>query len=194
MKILLFDLGGVCLSNYWSRDQRKLFSEKFEIDSKKVYEFHIKHVKEFNCGKLSEKEYFQKLFEYVRKEPEVEKGIKFLRDQCKASMEMLKFISILKNKYLLYSHTNENKQAGLFRIEKFDLQNYFQNIFVSGEIGFEKPDSKFYSFIIDKLKCNPQDIIFVDDHERNLIPAREIGMKTILFENLDQFKKEMNKL
>ena len=37
-------------------------------------------------------------------------------------------------------------------------------------------------------------ILFVDNREWNLIPARKLGMKTILFENNKQLAKDLREL
>ena len=73
MKILLFDLGGVCLSNHWSKEQREKFSKEFNLNFEEMENYHIKNVKEINTGKLDEKSYFKNLFTEQKKNQKLKK-------------------------------------------------------------------------------------------------------------------------
>ena len=91
--------------------------------------------------------------------------------------------------------TNEIKEAADFRIEKFKLKEYFDEIFVSSYIGMEKfNESKIYKYVIKKLNAEAENIIFVDDKESNLIHAKELGIKTIHFKNLTQLKEDIKNI
>ncbi len=44
----------------------------------------------------------------------------------------------------------------------------------------------------NQLKVEPNECIYIDDSTKNISPAKEIGMKTILFKDFEQFKHELN--
>ena len=67
---------------------------------------------------------------------------------------------------------------------KFGIERYFEGFVTSGDVGLRKPDSAIYKLMIEKLKCKPGDITFVDDNVRNLDTAAEIGINTVLFNTL----------
>jgi HAD superfamily hydrolase (TIGR01509 family) len=46
--------------------------------------------------------------------------------------------------------------------------------------------------LIDELKIDPREAIFIDDKERNIIGAKDAGLKTILFENIRALKRELS--
>ncbi|MBS3152120.1 HAD-IA family hydrolase [Candidatus Woesearchaeota archaeon] len=195
MKILLFDLGGVCLSNHWSKEQREKFSKEFNLNFEEMENYHIKNVKEINTGKLDEKSYFKNLFTEQKKEPKIEEAINFTRKNNYEFKDVLQFIKELKSKYKIFALTNEIKEAADFRIEKFKLKEYFDEIFVSSYIGMEKfNESKIYKYVIKKLNAEAENIIFVDDKESNLIHAKELGIKTIHFKNLTQLKEDIKNI
>ena len=195
MKILLFDLGGVCLSNHWSKEQREKFSKEFNLNFEEMENYHIKNVKEINTGKLDEKSYFKNLFTEQKKEPKIEEAINFTRKNNYEFKDVLQFIKELKSKYKIFALTNEIKEAADFRIEKFKLKEYFDEIFVSSYIGMEKfNESKIYKYVIKKLNAEAENIIFVDDKESNLIHAKELGIKTIHFKNLTKLKEDIKNI
>jgi putative hydrolase of the HAD superfamily len=59
---------------------------------------------------------------------------------------------------------------------------YFSFIFSSQDIGFEKPDPRFFRFVTEKLGTDPVHCIMIGDHyEKDIIGAKTAGMKTVLF-------------
>ena len=66
----------------------------------------------------------------------------------------------------------------------------FKSQVVSCDVGVRKPNLKIYSLILEKLKLTPRDCLFIDNQEWNIKPAKQLGMKTILFKNNKQLFKE----
>lgn len=62
--------------------------------------------------------------------------------------------------------------------------------FVSYELGCLKPDKEIYLKLVDKLSCKPEDIIFVDDKEKNVESAKKLGIKGVVY-NKETIKKEV---
>lgn len=59
---------------------------------------------------------------------------------------------------------------------------YFPYIFTSWDIGFEKPDIRFFQSIIRKFNMDPADFIMIgDNYKKDIGGARSSGMKAILF-------------
>jgi len=66
---------------------------------------------------------------------------------------------------------------------------YFRYIFASWDIRFEKPDPRFFRFIVDQLRVDPSDCIMIgDNYEKDIIGAKDTGMKTVLFSLTGQEK------
>jgi putative hydrolase of the HAD superfamily len=65
---------------------------------------------------------------------------------------------------------------------------------VSSEVGIRKPDSAIYELAAEKLGCAPTDCVFVDDVEINLVPARALGMNTILHERTPDTVAELYRI
>jgi len=56
----------------------------------------------------------------------------------------------------------------------FDVQ------LISGRVGLRKPDRRMFERGVQALAVAPERIVFVDDFEENLVPAREMGMLGVL--------------
>lgn len=62
----------------------------------------------------------------------------------------------------------------------------FNPLILSCEIGFAKPDEAIYKFALEKLNLKPEEVLYIDDMEKNLPPAGKLGMHTILAKSLGQ--------
>lgn len=67
----------------------------------------------------------------------------------------------------------------------------FDNVFISCERGLKKPDLEFYDLAIKEMNVKPEECLFVDDKEENLVPAEKLGMKTILAKNSEQIIQDV---
>ncbi len=53
---------------------------------------------------------------------------------------------------------------------------------------------EIFESLINKAKIIPDESLFIDDMEKNIKPAQELGFQTILFENKRQLVEQMKKL
>ncbi|AND86674.1 putative hydrolase of the HAD superfamily [Bradyrhizobium diazoefficiens] len=55
----------------------------------------------------------------------------------------------------------------------------FDHVIESAKIGLRKPDPRIYKMMVETLKVDPGNCVYLDDLGVNLKPAREMGMTTI---------------
>jgi putative hydrolase of the HAD superfamily len=65
--------------------------------------------------------------------------------------------------------------------QRFELSRFVKGFVVSGDVGARKPDRVIYERLLEKVRVEPADILFVDDRVRNLDTAATLGMETVLF-------------
>jgi putative hydrolase of the HAD superfamily len=58
-------------------------------------------------------------------------------------------------------------------------------------MGISKPDPDFYRYILKKEGIKPENTIFVDDTEENIISAQKIGINSILFTDSESLKEQI---
>lgn len=56
------------------------------------------------------------------------------------------------------------------------LLEVFDTVLLSGEVGVRKPDPAFFALATDAIAVPPERCAFVDDLDRNVTAARELGM------------------
>jgi len=65
--------------------------------------------------------------------------------------------------------------------DKTGLRSKFDYILISGDVGLEKPDRRFYEKLIEEMGERPEDILFIDDRKENIDGASVVGLSTLLY-------------
>ena len=80
-----------------------------------------------------------------------------------------------------YIFTNGTKHHAENVLKKLNLENIFQSIFGIKEANYlPKPNVKTYNLSLKNNKIDPKTSIMFEDMSRNLVPAKELGMTTVL--------------
>lgn len=112
-------------------------------------------------------------------------------DGCLRFDEKAKHVlPLLAGRHRLSILSNDVGEWGRRLREKFSLERYFAHSFISGDLGFRKPSVEIYRHALDVLGTPPEQCVFIDDRRKNLLPAHEIGMRTILFSRTPQENPE----
>lgn len=100
------------------------------------------------------------------------------------SVEKLRLIKHLHDdlgyKTAILSNTNEihwqKSVNDFFTIDGYKVEDYFDEIFLSFEMGVVKPDRRIFEAVMQRCDVTPQDIFFIDDSQRNCEGARQCGI------------------
>lgn len=62
------------------------------------------------------------------------------------------------------------------------LREFFQHVFTSHDLGFEKPDPRFFYKVLEQLDVAPNECIMVgDEYSKDIVGAKSVGMYTVWF-------------
>lgn len=100
--------------------------------------------------------------------------------------EVENIIMDLKDSYNLYFLTNALPSRAR-EIEQTSIYKYFKGTFVSNIVGLGKPDIKFYQYALDKANVIAENVLFIDDKEEFLLPAKNLGMKVVLIDRKGEY-------
>jgi putative hydrolase of the HAD superfamily len=67
----------------------------------------------------------------------------------------------------------------------------FDALVWSFQLGFAKPDPAIYQHALDKLGTRPEETLFLDDKQVNIDAARALGIRGLLFTNVDQLRRDL---
>jgi putative hydrolase of the HAD superfamily len=60
------------------------------------------------------------------------------------------------------------------------LEDLFDVVIISGEVGLHKPQPEIYRLTAERLGVEPEECVFVDDLRENVRGAEQVGMTAIL--------------
>lgn len=77
---------------------------------------------------------------------------------------------------------------------KWHIADAFDEIIVSAEVGYAKPDPQIYTLTLRTLGVKPEEAVFIDDLELNILAARQVGMYGIVYQNRAQAQRELSEI
>jgi FMN phosphatase YigB (HAD superfamily) len=107
---------------------------------------------------------------------------------------LIEWIRSHKDRYKigLLSNVSEDTYTMLFNED--DERELFDAVVLSSRIGITKPSREAYQLIAERLGVEPKDCIMIDDIERNVEGAENVGMKGLLFRSNEQLQLELTEL
>ncbi|MFX0104090.1 MAG: HAD family hydrolase [Candidatus Hodarchaeota archaeon] len=212
IKHFIFDFGGVMIEKtFVLKNLLDIIESDLDISIPRDDNSFIRKIRRsLSSGRISSREFLEKIFDKyyypfqkkngalpakkINVEYYIELWFDLYSQVTNISSEMEEIIERLhKADYTvsLMSNTHDiHAKSNILR----GFYDIFDNVFLSNEIGFIKPDMEKYKYVLKKLDTKPKKCIFIDDKIQNLVPARELGIIVIRFESFEKFKEQLNEL
>ncbi|WOA59849.1 HAD family hydrolase [Bacillus mycoides] len=92
------------------------------------------------------------------------------------------FLNHIKRHFKVGIITNGSTQRQKAKIMNTSLNEYFDTIIISEEVGFSKPDKRIFELALKKLNVQPENTLFVgDDLEKDIAGCQNANIKGIWF-------------
>ena len=79
------------------------------------------------------------------------------------------------------------------RFQEMGLEGLFEHHFPSHLIGKLKPDREVFEHVIDVLRCEPSEMLFLDDQPLNIKSARQVGIEAILANGVEEAEQVLER-
>jgi putative hydrolase of the HAD superfamily len=195
--VILFDVGGVLLTNGWDTRERALAAEHFHIDLAELEAKHHSLSGKWERGLISRDEYLDGAVFYQPRSFTRNEFFNFVLAQSQwlpnGAIGILKQL-VASNICMVGALNNEARETNEYRFATFGLRGYFKVALSSCYLGLRKPDLAIYERALDILGRPQERILFIDDREENVAGALDAGMKAIQFKNEDQLRREFASL
>lgn len=210
IEYVLIDLDGTLLD--FNNGERNAFKEtinhfsNYELKEEDYKNFSLIndfYFNEYSSGKMLRKEFhyhrFEEIFKYLNLDCPIEEANKFYIESLKYQAilfdDVIPFLDYLKNKYKLFVASNGMNEVQIKRLELAHILNYFDNIYVSEKIGFNKPDIRFFEYIIDDIKDYDKSkyIIIGDRLDSDIKGGIDFGIDTVFLDRNSKFKGSNSK-
>jgi putative hydrolase of the HAD superfamily len=195
--VILFDIGGVLLTNGWDHRERARVLEQFHLDKDEFERRHVAANDPWERDLISAGAY---LDETVFYEPRSFSHDDFLEAVFAQSVELpngaLGILGELaaSGRYMLGCLNNEAREPNDYRFRTFGLRKHFDVALSSCFMGLRKPKPQIYDRAVDILGKPPHRILFIDDRAENAAAAAAAGMKTIWFKGADTLRRDLEYL
>lgn len=190
IKAILFDFDGVLtVDKTGSQSILYYISKATGISFDALKTEYYKYNKRLLNGKLTHREMWGDFCKSLGRDIEYSVLIDSFR-HTPLDNEMLDLVKELQSEYKIGMVT-DNKCDRINEILSYHkLSGLFDVVSVSAEYKSGKESAYIFSKTAEKLAVAPKDCIFIDNTAKNLIATKQLGMKTILFddENRDVYK------
>ena len=197
IKTILWDVGGVLLTNGFDGAQRDAVLQQFALDRNAFERRHAEVFPDWEKDAIGIDEYLRHVVFY---EPRDFMPAQFL-DAMKQQSKLLpdSGIGILRElaaseQYVLATVNNESRVLNEYRVAQFGLAELFQAFFSSCYLGLRKPDPKIYRIALDVLQCESEETAFIDDRAENVAAAAKLGIHAIQYKGSAQLAGDLAKL
>lgn len=195
--VILFDVGGVLLTNGWDHCERHIVLRQLGLDEA---EFEARHPAANDAWERDQINAAQYLHQTVFYQPRSFTADDFLAAMFAQSVPLPDgALSILQQlaasaKWMLGCLNNEAREPNDYRLQKYNLRSVFDVALSSCYVGLRKPHPEIYRRALDILGKPPARILFIDDRHENVAGAAAAGMKTIRFEGASQLRRDLETL
>lgn len=192
---IFFDLGGVCLSNGWDREQRRSVAEQFGFDYDTFDRRHRQVIDALERGQLSLHDYLQWTIFYETRPFTIDDITTSLEQLSAPFPETLQIVRALQSSgnYLLATINNESRELNEYRINRFRLKGLFSAFFTSCYLGLLKPQPEHYRRAMQITQRAAEECVYIDDRPMNVEVASILGMRAIEFQSAGQLEGDLRK-
>ncbi len=195
IKNIVFDIGNVLAGFAWE-DFYRSFGYSEEI-FEKLADATVRSPfwNEMDRGKLSDEELLEG---FIKNDSSIEKEIREVFENVEEIIQRFDYaipwIRELKEKgYHIYVISNFSRKAHVECIKALDFLEIDGEI-LSYQVKLIKPSPEIYQLLCSKYNLKAEECVFIDDLPKNVEAARKEGMKGLIFESLDQAKRELEEI
>lgn len=195
--VVLFDVGGVLLTNGWDHRERAAAAEHFRIDLPSLEAHHAAVVDAWERGQIDRDAYLEAAVFYEPRPFSREDFFAFILSQSQVlpdgALGILDQLAT-SNHCMVGALNNEARETNEYRFKQFGLRRFFKLALSSCFVGQRKPELAMYRCAVDILGVPAERILFIDDRQENANGAAAAGMKAIVFQGEAALRQELERL
>jgi putative hydrolase of the HAD superfamily len=196
IKAILFDADGVVLKPRDKYFTDRLRAQGIDLSKESEGQFFKNEYKKVVVGKADLKEEVSKYLAAWGWAGSVDELLHFwFSYEDKFDEEVLDFVDELRPKgvkcYLASDHSRYRADDFM---RKGEIKDRFDGYFFSGYVGFTKEEPEFFEHVLNELKLNKDEVLFVDDDPENVEVAKNFGIRGVSYEGVESLRDIIEKL
>jgi HAD superfamily hydrolase (TIGR01509 family) len=200
-RLVLFDIGGVIIELDF-HDARSTLESDFLMDPDTFLELTrsgfngevLSVTEKAMIGAIGTQEYLL-AFQNGCKRPVPLETVQRLRTSMLGPErpEMLELLDQLRKHVSIAAFTNTIALHWdeLTNPNRYRFPQLFQKVFASHLLGDAKPRIGSFKKVLGALSVTPEEVVFIDDSEVNVLGASQLGIKGIVFKSVESLRAEL---
>lgn len=197
IRTILWDVGGVLLTNGWDHSERADLFREFQIDRDDFESRHDIVNDPWEKGEITVDEYLDQTLFYEPRDFTREQFLARMKDMSRwlphSAIDIVRRLASQQDVRLAML-SNESRELMDHRIETFGLGQTFSTFLVSAYVGLRKPDPKIFNLALDVMQSTPEQTMFIDDRRENAAAASALGIHGVRYEGPQHLEEELKRL
>ncbi|HVT01278.1 MAG TPA: HAD-IA family hydrolase [Patescibacteria group bacterium] len=140
-------------------------------------------------GEISKDAFIEDVYDATGiKKEKIQEGVAYINQVIKDE-ELWRFVEKLRKKYkvgILSDSPTYKTETIKYTV---NLDRFFDATVFSSDVKMRKDDPKMYELICELLNVKPTETLFIDDLEKNIEMARDLGFETFLYEDAKELEE-----
>ena len=181
IKAVIFDWGGVVAPNPHG-GWLNLLADMLTVTIDEILpHWHAAGYEDFSKGIIDETTFWAQFEQSLGKPlPNEKERIWIEGTALQPWPQVLSLINNLQEKGSINAVLSNVVRPVSMMLQQAGLYDQFDCVVLSDQVGLVKPDTTIYQLTLDKLGLKAEECLYIDDLAKNLIPAANLGMVTIL--------------
>jgi 2-haloacid dehalogenase len=191
---IIFDLGGVLID--WN--PRYLYRKIFKTEDEVTWFLENICTSEWNDEQDGGRSFEEATAVLVSRHPEWREPIEAwygrwqetINGPLSGTVDILNEIRNM-DRFRLYALTNWSAETFPWALDNFEFLHWFEGIVVSGIEKCKKPEREIFDILTSRYAFAPHHSLFIDDNEKNIRAAAELGFQAIRFTTSEKLRNEL---
>jgi FMN phosphatase YigB (HAD superfamily) len=192
IRVVLFDIGGVLVEP--SGVATMLGWMRNNVSAEQLWRMWLTSscVRAFETGRMSPEEFADDVIaEFGLPVPRDA----FLEEMTRWSVTLfpgaIELVEQIPPRYVRATLRNTNVIQWKYLMRNEGLTRAFPHHFASHLLGKIKPDAEAFQHVTDALRCEPNEVMFLDDNDINVVAAESIGMQAVRVKGIAEAKRAL---
>ncbi|MEM3781622.1 MAG: HAD family phosphatase [Candidatus Micrarchaeaceae archaeon] len=197
LKNIIFDVGGVIInynnnSYYYSPYLTKETGLSKEEIRKRI---ETRLLQLFEEARISKAEFCRSLAKSLGISQSRVRWAETFEEQARINMQTIETIRMLKRRYVIayFSNVDYSRYAHARKMLK-PYASLFDFKFASCVLRVAKPKARAFRIVLKRMGAKAEETLFIDDSAKNVLGASTAGLKSVLFKDNKQLRKDLHRL
>jgi putative hydrolase of the HAD superfamily len=191
---IIFDLGQVVVSFDWQKALQRA-AQQTDVRYEDILKYFTDPANDtlFVEGKMSAHDFFEQVQKKFHFSLSYDEFREIYNDIFSPMPETEELIKVLEKEYRLVILSNTNEFHFPHILNTYPIMDYFDEFILSYEEKCQKPNYEIFERALKKLRVSPQETIFIDDNEKNVHSAEQLGIRGIHFTGIKALRDGLKK-